>query len=103
LIATLASVVRDEMACSPRIAAALLRRVASLAVERSPWPSGARLTARELEVLGLIDEGLSNKQIAGRLCIELATVKNHVHNILEKLQVGRRSEAALQVRMHGLI
>ena len=43
------------------------------------------LTTREREILELIDEGLSNKQIAQRLRIELPTVKNHVHNILAKL------------------
>ena len=61
-------------------------------------PSAERLTRREAEIVGLIDEGLSNKQIAGRLSIELATVKNHVHSILEKLQVERRAEAAARVR-----
>jgi two-component system nitrate/nitrite response regulator NarL len=58
-----------------------------------------RLTRREHEVLGLVADGLSNKQIAGRLCIELPTVKNHVHNILEKLEVSRRAEAV--ARVHG--
>jgi len=48
--------------------------------------------------MGLIDEGLSNKEIAKRLRIEVATVKNHVHNILEKLQVHRRGEAVARVR-----
>ena len=56
------------------------------------------LTRRQREIVALIDEGLSNKEIAGRLSIELATVKNHVHNILEKLQVSRRGEAAAVVR-----
>jgi two-component system nitrate/nitrite response regulator NarL len=56
------------------------------------------LTAREAEILALIDAGLSNKQIAHRLVIELATVKNHVHHILEKLHVHRRAEAAAHLR-----
>jgi len=46
----------------------------------------------------LIDEGLSNKEIAELLYIELPTVKNHVHNILEKLKVRRRYEAAARMR-----
>jgi two-component system, NarL family, nitrate/nitrite response regulator NarL len=70
----------------------LLRRVASDR-EPSPCPSVERLTRREREVLDLVADGLSNKQIARRLRIELPTVKNHVHSILEKLDVSRRSQA----------
>src|SRR5437773_985410 len=80
------------------LAASLLRRVATLAAEQAPVSAAERLTSREREIVRLIDDGLSNKQIAGELHIELPTVKNHVHNILEKLQVQRRSEAAARVR-----
>jgi DNA-binding NarL/FixJ family response regulator len=86
------------MLCSPWMAATLLRRVATLAVDRAPSPPEATLTRRELEIVALIDEGLSKKQIAWQLSIEIATVKNHVHNILEKLHVERRTEAAARVR-----
>jgi DNA-binding NarL/FixJ family response regulator len=92
------SVARGEMPCSPRIAAALVRHVASLAADRHANGRGTQLTPRELEIVGLIDGGLSNKQIARRLQIELATVKNHVHNILEKLNVQSRLEAAARFR-----
>jgi two-component system, NarL family, nitrate/nitrite response regulator NarL len=92
------SVARGEMLCSPRMAATLLQRVATLALERSPGSIEARLTRRELEILDLIDQGLSNKEIARRLTIELSTVKNHVHNVLEKLNVSRRGEAAARAR-----
>lgn len=92
------SVARGESPCSPRISALLLRRVAETAGRSREAPAADRLTRREAEIVGLIDEGLSNKQIAGRLSIELATVKNHVHSILEKLQVERRAEAAARVR-----
>ena len=98
VVAVVESVARGEMICSPRIAATLLRRVATLAAERQPRPPEASLTSRELEIVALIDRGLSNKQIGRQLCIEVATVKNHVHNILEKLQVRRRSEAVARVR-----
>jgi DNA-binding NarL/FixJ family response regulator len=97
LVVAIESVVRDEMLCSPRAAAALMRRVRVLSAERQE-ALGQKLTRRELEIVALIDEGLSNKAIAQRLCIELATVKNHVHNILEKLDVSRRAEAAARVR-----
>jgi two-component system nitrate/nitrite response regulator NarL len=98
VIAGMAAAMRGETLCSPKTAAALLRRVNSLA-ERDAKPRvESRLTARERQILQLIDEGCSNKEIASRLSIELPTVKNHVHNILEKLQVSRRSEAAARVR-----
>jgi two-component system, NarL family, nitrate/nitrite response regulator NarL len=55
--------------------------------------TAARLTPRESEIVRLIEHGLSNKEIARHLTIQLATVKNHVHNILEKLDVRRRADA----------
>jgi two-component system nitrate/nitrite response regulator NarL len=98
LLAVIQGVARGEALCPPRITAALLRRVAALAAERRPEAAATRLTARERQILELIDEGLANKEIARRLSIEVRTVKNHVHNILEKLQVNRRGEAAARVR-----
>jgi two-component system nitrate/nitrite response regulator NarL len=102
LVAVIESVSRGETICSPEIAATLFRRVAALARERGAEPIEERLTARELDVLRLIGEGLSNKEIATALSIELPTVKNHVHSILEKLNVGRRTEAAARARRLGL-
>jgi len=98
LVAVIECAVRGEAVCSPRVAGALLRRIAALATDGRSDRVPARLTKREREIMGLIDEGLSNKEIAKRLRIEVATVKNHVHNILEKLQVHRRGEAAARVR-----
>jgi DNA-binding NarL/FixJ family response regulator len=98
LVAVVQSVAHGETLCTPRVVAALLRRVATLAAERRSSAEPARLTAREREILELVDEGLSNKEIARRLSIEVRTVKNHVHNILEKLQVHRRGEAAAMLR-----
>jgi two-component system, NarL family, nitrate/nitrite response regulator NarL len=102
LVAAVESVSRGEVLCSPEIAATLLRRVGALARERAE-PIAGRLTARQLEVLRLIEEGRSNKEIARALSIELPTVKNHVHSILEKLNVHRRTEAAARARRHGLL
>jgi two-component system, NarL family, nitrate/nitrite response regulator NarL len=96
LVMTIESVARDEMACSPWMATILVRRVQALAAER-PRPT-QRLTAREAEILDLIAKGLSNKEIGARLHIEVTTVKNHVHNILEKLGVSRREEAVARTR-----
>ncbi len=83
---------------SPEIAGALLSRVAELSqgsgrTELKPGTS-IELTAREREILALIGQGLSNQQIAERLTIEVGTVKNHVHRILQKLNVADRQTAA---------
>lgn len=89
---------QDEALISPTIAAALMNQVAELAQISSQYtldPQAiADLTAREREVLNLIGEGLTNQEIAERLFIEVGTVKNHVHNILKKLDVSSREEAA---------
>lgn len=83
---------------SPAIAAAFMAHItelAQLSANSSLDPAVYNtLTPRELEVLALIDEGLSNQEIAARLFIEIGTVKNHVHNILRKLDVSSREEAA---------
>jgi two-component system, NarL family, nitrate/nitrite response regulator NarL len=92
LVAAIESVACGETLCPPRVVASLFSRLAALAARR--LPTGPRqLTRREMQVLDLIEQGLSNKEIAQYLCIELQTVKNHVHNILRKLDVHRRDEA----------
>jgi DNA-binding NarL/FixJ family response regulator len=72
--------------------------VGTLAAGRPPVPQQVPLTSREREVVALIDQGFSNKQIASQLTIEVATVKNHIHNALEKPGAKRRSEAAAMFR-----
>jgi two-component system, NarL family, nitrate/nitrite response regulator NarL len=81
--------------CSPRLAALLLRRLARSAEQR---PVSSPLTAREREIAALLQQGMSNKEIAARLQIELPTVKNHVHSILTKLKASRRGQAAAMLR-----
>lgn len=86
---------------SPKIASALISRVAEYAqlldqVE-SGVGGGAELTPREQEILALIAQGLTNREIAERLVIEVGTVKNHVHSILKKLDASSRHEAAAYV------
>jgi DNA-binding NarL/FixJ family response regulator len=98
LTESLKAAARGEVLCSPRIAGSLARRVADLAGERTSPPESSSLTEREREILALIDDGLSNKEIAGRLQVKVPTVKNHVHHILEKLGVSRRGAAAALVR-----
>jgi DNA-binding NarL/FixJ family response regulator len=101
LVDAIFAAARGEAHCSPRVAGTLLERVASLARERHGSPR-ERLTRRELQVARLIDEGLSNKEIARRLCIEVPTVKSHVHSILWKLGARRRGEAAARIRALAL-
>ena len=96
--AVLASALRDELLCSPRDAATLCHRVATLSRDGREGPRAAVLSKRELQIASLIDRGLSNKEIARRLGIQATTVKNHVHNILDKLNVHRRGEAAACLR-----
>jgi two-component system nitrate/nitrite response regulator NarL len=98
LVEAVVCAARGEMLCSTSVAGALARSLARLAAETEPPPAEAVLTAREREIARLIADGLSNKEIAGRLHIELPTVKNHVHRILGKLQVQRRGEAAARLR-----
>jgi len=87
-----------RMHCAPHIAAAMFHRL-SVLLQRRPAPAVLLpLTTRENEIMILADEGRSNKEIARLLQISNATVKNHIHNILQKLQVGRRGEAAARLR-----
>ena len=97
LVAVLTGPVRGDVLCSPKMTGVLLRRVTALAARVGPAGPTRALTSRELEIVELIGGGLSNKEIARRLHIEVATVKNHVHNILDKLQVRGRAEAAALV------
>jgi two-component system, NarL family, nitrate/nitrite response regulator NarL len=100
LAGILCSAASGELACSPRLAAILFQRVGTLTHERG-GPQLPLLTPREQEILRLIDSGLMNKEIASALSIEVSTVKNHVHHILEKLGVTRRAAAAAKVRKLG--
>jgi two-component system, NarL family, nitrate/nitrite response regulator NarL len=97
LATSVLSAARGEASFPPRIGTALLRRVRVPSAR--PTSADAPLTVRERQIVDLIADGLSNKQIAARLTIEVATVKNHVHNILEKLQVSRRTDAVDRLRL----
>jgi two-component system, NarL family, nitrate/nitrite response regulator NarL len=97
LLDALANLEHGDASLPPAAARMLLRGVAMRAQAAAHHPD-SRLTSREREVGELIGGGLSNKEIAERLCISLPTVKNHVHNMLEKLQVGRRSDIAAMIR-----
>ena len=102
LVETIQSANRGESFCSPQVAASLFSRVAELAGERIP-KSSIKLTPREIEIVNTIAEGLSNKEIGQRLSIETQTVKNHIHNVLDKLQLHNRLEAVQYARERNLL
>ena len=97
LISTIENAERGELYCSPRIAGMLFRRVSAMSTPQRPWVMRS-LTRREREIAVLLSEGCSNKEIARRLRIHVSTVKNHVHHVLEKLQVSGRGIAAALLR-----
>jgi DNA-binding NarL/FixJ family response regulator len=106
MVDKLRAVQTDEAIVSPTIAAAMIQRLNRLANMEMPlsFVESRRtqldeLTAREYEVLTLINNGSTNRDIASELVIEYGTVKNHVHNILAKLEVRSRHEAASIFRM----
>jgi DNA-binding NarL/FixJ family response regulator len=96
---------RGESFLQPSIAAKVVEeftRLAKLAPERSQ-PLPEPLSPRELEILRLIARGAANREIAARLYITEGTVKNHITNILGKLGVSDRTQAALKARDLGLL
>jgi DNA-binding NarL/FixJ family response regulator len=88
------SLMRGEMVCSPKVAASLYQAIATGGVEAG----GACLTSRELEIVELVNQGLSNKEISRRLRIETCTAKNHIQNIMQKLGVHRRGQVGAKLR-----
>ncbi len=107
LVRKIRCVSQGEFLVSPSVAAALISRISELKKlvtelngfkDMNPNHLYAELTERECEVLDLIEQGRSNQEIASSLCIELGTVKNHVHNILDKLDVRTRKHAAIIAR-----
>ena len=99
LCRTLAEIVADRLQCPPEISGGLLR--ALFRNDESPPAESAldaALTRRESEVLDLLGQGLSNKEIGSALCLSVATVKHHVHHVLEKLKLPRRAQAMRKVR-----
>ncbi len=99
ILETLNKVEEGRFPICPDITAAVMRRIAQLAGYRIPTAAvadgnGSGLTRRQNEVLQLIRQGMSNAEIASNLCIEIGTVKNHVHNVLQKLDASDRHEAA---------
>jgi DNA-binding NarL/FixJ family response regulator len=100
VVAAIRAAASGHSVISPRIATFLLQGVRDSANSHADL-AGTQLSARELEVLGLMAEGKSNHEIAEALVISLSTVRNHISSILMKLQVENRVQAAVRaVRDH---
>jgi len=97
LIAAIEGLARGELVCPPRVASILFRRLGQHTPDAERGRRDAVLSRRERQVLSLIRDGLSNKEIAQALTIAEPTVKNHVHRVLEKLGVSTRAQAAARV------
>ncbi len=105
LLDMLRGAMRGEAAISPRLAGQMLeefRRI-SQQIPRDDEYEPIALTSREQEVLSLVSRGLSDKQIAAQLAISLYTAKSHLRNILSKLQVNSRREAARLAKSKGFV
>ena len=98
LCTALLDIVAGRVACPPEISGGLLRALFRKGPQAEESLSDPALTRRESEVLELIGRGLSNKEIGKELCLSVATVKHHVHHVLEKLGLSRRAQAMRQVR-----
>jgi two-component system, NarL family, response regulator LiaR len=97
---TIQRVASGEVVITPRMAALL---VTQMAQPESAIPRGAQLTPRELEVLRLVAHGMSNGEIATKLYLSDKTVKTHISNILSKLQLSDRTQAAIYAWRKGLL
>ncbi|MCF7922102.1 MAG: response regulator transcription factor [Candidatus Marinimicrobia bacterium] len=102
LVDTIRAANRGESFCSPQMANSLFSRVAELVERQIPDPD-VQLTSRELEIINKVAMGMSNKEVATKLFIEVQTVKNHIHNILDKLQLHNRLEAVQYAREKNLL
>jgi len=101
LLEAIRAVGQGESILDSHVTRDVIDRLAGLS--RAPARQGDTLSEREKEVLGLITEGYTNKEIAAALVLSPFTARNHVTHILEKLGVSRRSEAAAQAVYLGLV
>src|SRR5581483_11749928 len=104
LLAGIAAAAAGESLVSPAIAAKVLQRLrATTTSAREAEAIRSELSERELQVLRLIANGKDNAQIAADLHISPKTVKNHISNILMKLQIENRIQAAVYAVRSGLV
>lgn len=101
LLQNIRAAYNGEAIISPEIAMSLMERVNELAERVVDFDAGyySSLTRRERQILELLAQDLTNQEIADHLFIELGTVKNHVHHILDKLNVSSRQDAAAYLNL----
>jgi len=103
LLQRLEEALRGEAVIAPSMAQRILQAFVNEAHRRAQLGDAeAELSPREIEVLQLASQGATNKEIADRLFISVGTVKNHIHNILEKLHLKNRAQIAAYARMRKL-
>lgn len=88
----------DRVTCSPTVSAILMKNAFTFRRKIQPATQITLLSPREKQILGLLEGGLSNQQIASKLNVTVHTVKNHVHKVLTKLEVSTRAEAVAYSR-----
>jgi two-component system NarL family response regulator len=105
IIKAIRSTYQGESVLQPSVATKILTEFSSLSQRPAPKPSrnDLDLTDREVQVIKLIADGKTNKEIANTLSISEKTVKNHVRNIFQKLHVDDRTQAAIIAIKRGLI
>ncbi len=92
-----------QIVCPSAVTALLFSHVAGGVPVVHASSAASRLTGRQMEIVALVGQGMSNKEIARRLSVSLHTVKNHIHNLLERLGLRSRVEVALFARRTGLL
>lgn len=101
MVNAIENVVRGELVCSPKVAASLYHSIGfsrAAIANRTAMATANPLTTRELQVADLMNRGCATKEIAWRLGVRPCTAKNHIRNILHKLQVRRRGQAVAKLR-----
>jgi DNA-binding NarL/FixJ family response regulator len=100
---TVVDAVHGQFHCPAAVVTSVVARIRAVSSAGKQDTADQVLTARETEILRLLAEGLSNKEIASRLDISVYTVKNHVHNLLTKMEVRHRRHAILLAIDKGLL
>lgn len=101
LVTIVQAALRGDLVCPPRISKLLQEHLLRISSREREVHRLTKLSRREYQILSLLTDSLSNKLIARQLGLEVPTIKNHVHNIIVKLNVQSRSEAAAMLRGAG--
>jgi len=105
VLSAVRSVFRGEAVCPPPLCSTLFRFVAQMAKEMPPGAPASKpeLTLRQQQLVSLVAQGLTNKEIASRLNLSEFTVRNHIHRILKQVDAESRSEAVDVIRASGFV